>query len=366
MDIPTQIANPAAHVNAKARALALMDPILRPGSAVAPEFPLVFGADARGWVVVSESDGEDASACAGVVRELVAGPERVACAFLGSVVTAEAHRGRGLARHTLATAEDRARNEGAALAFLWADEAEVYAGMGWRPAGTEFDFRLDDNQRTFLPDAEGVRVARAEDAEAIHALYCEHEQRVERTLDEQRQLLAVPGVTTLVREVDGKVTAYGCVGRGADLQGVLHEWGGEGVEVLHVLAGHLDLRDDEGLDEDLFLMLPSGATGLLEYLSLTRCPGAKGVLGLAKVLCLEGAAELLRGHLPSSVEASVEGATVALRRGGKGISLDADALLDLLLPPAGEGRIQRKVERRLGVNLASLPLAPFIWGLDSI
>jgi hypothetical protein len=36
MDTPTQTANPTAHVNAKARALALMDPILRPGSAVAP------------------------------------------------------------------------------------------------------------------------------------------------------------------------------------------------------------------------------------------------------------------------------------------------------------------------------------------
>lgn len=366
MHTSTQTATPAAMGTAKARALALMDPILRPGSAVAPEFPLVFGPDARGWVVVSETEGEDASACAGVVRELVAGPERFACAFFGSVVTAEAHRGRGLARHTLEAAEDRAREEGAALAFLWADDAEVYASMGWRPAGTEYDYRLDDNQRTFLPDAEGVRAARPEDAEAIHALYCRHEQRVARTLAEQRQLLAVPGVTTLVREVEGQVKAYGCVGRGADLQGVLHEWGGDGVEVLHVLAGHLDLRDDEGLDEDLFLMLPSGATGLLEYLSLTRCPGARGVLGLAKVLCLDAATELLGRHLPSGVEACVEGATVALRRGGRSISLDADALLDLFLPPAGEGRTQRKVERRLGVTLASLPLAPFVWGLDSI
>ena len=351
---------------AQERALALMDPILRPGSSLAPECPLVFGTEAPGWVVVTEVEGEDASACAAVVRDVFAEDHRMRCAFLGSVVTSEAHRGQGLARHTLATAEARAKESGALLAFLWADDAEVYAGMGWRPAGTEFDFRIDDNQRTFLPDAEGVRPATAEDAAAIHALYCAHDQRVERTLEEQRCLLEVPGMPTLVRESEGCVTAYGCVGRGADLQGVLHEWGGDPVEFLHVLAGHLDLRDDEGLDEDLVLMVPSGATGLLEYLGLTRCPGARGVLGLAKILCLDGAADLLRSCLPDFIDVCVEGATVRLQRGGKRISLDEESLLDLLLPAAGEGRVQRKVERRLGVPFTGVPLAPFGWGLDSI
>ena len=348
------------------RALALMDPILRPGSSLALEYPQVFGPEASGWVVVTEFDGEDSSACTAIRRDVFIGDMRVPCAFLGSVVTSEALRGQGLARHTLATAEARAKEGGALLAFLWADDAEVYAGMGWHPAGTEFDFLIDGGQRTFLPDAEGVRPATAEDAEAIHVLYCAHDQRVERTVQEQRSLLAIPGVTTLVRESEGCVTAYGCVGRGADLQGVLHEWGGEPVEFLHVLAGHLDLRDDEGLDDDLVLMVPSAATGLLEYLSLTDCPGARGVLGLAKLLSLDGAADLLRSCLPDLVDVCVEGATVRLQRGGKRISLDEESLLDLLLPAAGEGRVQRKVERRLGVPFADLPLAPFVWGLDSI
>ena len=46
---------------AQERALALMDPILRPGSSLAPECPLVFGPEAPGWVVVTEVEGEGTS-----------------------------------------------------------------------------------------------------------------------------------------------------------------------------------------------------------------------------------------------------------------------------------------------------------------
>lgn len=356
------------HTNVKDRALSLMETNLRGGQPLAAEYPLVFEQEAPGWVVVTEESGQDVSACSGVVRNLVVpgahGPLKVG--FVGSVVTQEQHRGQGFARATLEAACDRVAQEGGAFAFLWADDAAVYESMGWFPAGTEFDFKIDDNQRSFLPDAVGVREAGPEDAEAILSLYDQHPQRVVRSLEEQRHLLRIPGLTCWVKETEGQVCAYACVGRGADLQGVVHEWGGRGEEFLAVLSGILDARDDEGLEDDLFLMVPSSATAILDYLQITGCPGVRGILGLAKVASLENAARVLSERVPEDVQVGVQGASVVLMRGSRSISLDERDLLRLMLPSAGDERILSKVERRLRCSLEQVDLQPFVWGLDSI
>jgi hypothetical protein len=47
-------------------------------------------------------------------------------------------------------------------------------------------------------------------------------------------------------------------------------------------------------------------------------------------------------------------------------TLDAEALLELAFAPRGERGRARDVGTHLGLDTSRLPLAPFVWGLDSI
>ena len=61
----------------RSQAQALLEGVLRDGSSLAGEYPLVFGADAPGELVTIAEQGEVRSACGVLVRDLLARGERV-------------------------------------------------------------------------------------------------------------------------------------------------------------------------------------------------------------------------------------------------------------------------------------------------
>jgi len=343
-----------------ARALPLMEAVLRGDGSLAAEFPLVFGPGAPGSAVVAEVAGAVRSACAILVRDLELPGLVLRAGLIGSVATDPEFRGRGLASAVLERAEVELAAEGCLFALLWADEPAFYEARGWRPAAAELDWVLAADLCERLPAPGGVRRARPEDAAAIHALYERHPVRARRTANETRLLLAAPGMDVRVRERAGRLSAYACVGRGADLAGVLHEWGGAADDVLACARAQLAGR------ERLILMAPALRGELGARLSELGAPCRLGVLGMAKLLSAERAAELLRSSAPElTVEPGPCGDLVLCSAAGR-LELDAAAALELLFAPRAErGRVER-VEQRLGLSLPALPLAPFVWGLDSI
>ncbi len=352
------------------RAVSLMESVLRNGSALTPEYPLVFGAAATGDVVALEEEGDVRSACTTLVREFVVGDLRVRGGLIGSVATDPAFRRRGLATRLLLDAEERLAEEGCHFALLWADEPAFYVARGWRPMGLEVDFSIPADKRSSLPRCESVRVAQEGDSGAIHALYTGHANRVNRSPAETELLLASPGVEVLVAESGGSPVGYACMGRGEDLRHVVHEWAGSPEVVLGLVRTHMEremLRKEPG---DVFLMTPVDAQGLHAELERLDCAALEGILGLGKVLDLERTAELLR-EVGTDAEVGPQAAdddAPGIRIAGPEASVTVPRveLLHLLFAARGDRFHVERVERATGLELPDLPLAPFAWGLDSI
>lgn len=348
----------------------LMRTVLRDGAPIAEEYPLIFRPEFSGRVVTLEEPGSGALAtCALLVREARAGETRFRMGLIGSVATDPEHRGRGHASRVLARAEEEAAQAGCVCTLLWADEPGFYERRGYSPIGTEIDAVLTDADLRSLPEPTGVREARTQDGPRLHELYSGHSSRLERSLPEMQALLEIPGMSTLVRTgSDGLLAcAYACVGRGADLHNVVHEWGGPVDDVLALLRAHLERRPAS--ERELFVMLPPCARQLASALDGIGIPCATGILGMAKLVNVEAAAELFSTFLGGLgvVSALTTDPPYLEVRGPEGTHrLTAPETLLALLAPQGDRAFPRVIEDSTGLSLPVLPLAPFVWGLDSI
>jgi|688.fasta_scaffold01508_16 GNAT superfamily N-acetyltransferase len=331
-------------------ARALMGRVLRDGRDLGSEYPLVFGEQSAATIVVDEQDGAVRSTCAILPRTLIAGRERILIGMIGSVATDPHWRNRGLAGRVLSAAERELQARGAVLAILWADDARFYERRGWRFFGCEVDAVLKPGIMPNLPAAKGVRPMQPHDAAAVHELYLQHRARVDRSLEETRLLLACPGMEVLICEDGVDVLAYACLGRGGDMENVVHEWGGDPRAVGMILRRLIELRRTCGIEDDLYVMLPCATDGLLRLLFDAGATLAKGVLGMGKILDEAAARAALARALGTDQDVMLSGAE----------------LLDAWLPPRGDKAVRQRLAQQLGLTEASSAPAPFIWGLDSI
>jgi len=357
-------------------ALALMANVLREGEAFEAEYPLVFGAGSKGRVIVVEEEGVVRSTCAVLIRELITPNASLRVGMIGSVSTDPDHRGRGLATSAIEAAEEYFTEQGCIFSLLWADSEEFYLKRGYQRIGSEIDFAIGLEQLKSLPSCENVRIFTEDDLQQVHSLYTRHPERVGRQVSETASLLGTPGMEVLVNEDAGQIVAYACVGRGGDMANVIHEWGGEPKSLGACIHAHMKRRAMKGDSSDLYLIAPSSAVDLRDYLSAVGATSAPGVLGLGKLLDLNRLAELYSWFLgpdggvrvdqrPSEVSPDgeaglrIEGPTTALL-------LSANDAFRALFSPACDNTDLDFLRKELGLELEGLPITPFVWGLDSI
>ncbi len=358
----------------KESARALMSRMLRGGGPIASECPLVFDERFSGHILAFHEGNEVRSACAILAREFVIGETRVRGGLIGSVATDPAWQNRGLATALLIQAEAALQREGCAFACLWANEPEFYLRRGYGPIGCEEDFIVSPELRSQLPGFRGLRAMTRDDAGAIQRLYARHRSRLERTVEETAALLECPGMSTFVLERANEIVAYACLGRGADMPNVIHEWGGSDEDVLALVHAHLEARSskDDAVDEttELFFIAPPSAQELCERLRGMGAISHRGILGLGKILDRAAAAELLNRRIGNAGTVEVlerENSGAFHVRGPKDEGfLDDEGCLALLF---GVEDVRAEVQSFLadfGLEDARLPLEPFAWGLDSI
>lgn len=358
----------------RAGAVALMEQVLRDGAPLAEEYPLVFDERFPGRILAIEEQGVVVSACAALVRDFVVGALNVRIGLIGSVATHPEHRGRGLATRLLERAERALAHDGCWLALLWADDPVFYDERGWRPIGAELDFVIEPWQEGRLVGASGIRAAAPDDWAAIHRLYTMHRERVDRSLDETRALLAGPGIETLVLQRARDVVAYTCLGRGGDFARTVHEWSGADSDVLALVRSHMQRSKMRGEKAPTYLITPPSSRSLHDRLRGCGLACSEGVLAQGKLLDPQAALALVGALAGPAASVSIEshahepdGRPCVHLRGPRGeATLEPDELLDLLAPARGRRARLDAVARETGLPLADLPLPLFAWGLDSI
>lgn len=260
----------------------MMTSVLRPGGDLSLEYPLVFDEGGAGDLFALTEGEEVLSACAVLERELIYPGGRARAGFIGSVATRADARGRGCATQLLGEVERLLKGHGCEHALLWADDPNFYQRRGYRLDGREIDYLVSEIPSTELDPSLNVRSFLSGDEDRLHELYTRHGARVGRSAQETASLLLCPEMKVLVATRGEQVVAYACFGRGADLAGVVHEWGGCPEGVLSCLDALLEQADS------LFLMAPGAAGPMGELLEVCGAIRAEGRLGMVKPLGAAG------------------------------------------------------------------------------
>ena len=200
---------------------------------------------------------------------------------IGSVVTSSEHRNQGLSTRTIESCIEASRLHGCDFAILWTNLYDFYRRMGFELAGTEMSVVLEHE----LSDIETPSSLRFMDSarvapEPIHRLYSQHTVSSLRTLDETRKYLQIPNMRVYTAwDTHGALKAYAIEGKGADLIGYVHEWGGS---VSNLLPLFTHIRRIQA--KPITIILPRHSQNLRRAFETIGLPINDGYLGMIKIL----------------------------------------------------------------------------------
>lgn len=221
--------------------------------------------------------------CTGGIRitELKYPQSRVA--LLGAIATLPEVRGQGLASKITEDLVGIAENEKCDLAVLWGSEWQLYGRLGFEPAGIQQRMSLSH----FANIAEGAALEVQEGWNSkIIKLMMERSGGIRLSPGDEKWISSHKNTRWFwIGEKDAP-KAYAALGRGIDLMGLVHEWGGEA----HALAVLLS-----GLNE----ILPP-ETELLGHPNIWPSPSWQDWVVKDEVLCL-----LKRFHFPKELDSQL-------------------------------------------------------------
>lgn len=255
---------------------------LRPGRqwTIADEYPLVLN-DANLHNVRVIRDQNDFLSAAVMKPLIIKSPVGVfKVAAIGSVVTNPANRNQGFSRQVLDDCIEVSRQHGCDFAILWTNLYDFYRKLGFELAGTEVSLEIPTgfscDQVPGLRFMESAKV----DPEALLRLYSQHTTGSVRTVDEVRRLLQIPNSRVYTAwDENNRLQAYAIEGKGADLEGYVHEWGGGVSKLLPLLKYAVDQRK-----QPLTLIAPAHSQNLIRQLASVGARQHEGVLGMIKLL----------------------------------------------------------------------------------
>jgi GNAT superfamily N-acetyltransferase len=281
--VETLIAGPSAGSAAMdlPELVSWLDSMLREGSeiSIADDAPFLFEDSERVTRRVILSDGipaAHASACE-ITIDLPGGSVRAA--IIGAVATAADCRRRGLGSRVMTAILEDLAAKGVALAILWADVAKFYERLGFVLAGRETIF-VCPRAAWNRPRQSTVRLATAADLPEIAELHDLEICRARRDEKAWHTLFGLPKTSFYVLERHGSLLAYGVVGRGYDLAGCLHEWGGDELLLPALVSSIAMLRDET----QLYVMSPPWKQQATRAMSYHGIGANQGALGMIKVL----------------------------------------------------------------------------------
>ncbi|MEZ4388776.1 MAG: GNAT family N-acetyltransferase [Candidatus Krumholzibacteriia bacterium] len=233
---------------------------------------------------------------AALVRPCLSSAGEVLVAGIGSVVTRPDRRGQGLSSQLQRAVLERLAERGAALAVLWTDRPEIYAGRGFGPAGWEYHLDLGGLRvaESWPADADVVALGGG-DAERLAGLYAQHPLRTLRQPEDHASLYGMPGTRAVGLERGGRLVAYACCGKGEDFPDYVAEWGGAPEPALALLA-HVARCGLAGR-----ALVPAGREDLLELATARGAGFAAVPSGLWAVLRPDLLAQLA-GPVPADHE----------------------------------------------------------------
>jgi predicted acetyltransferase len=345
-----------------------LDTNLRPKGdwSITSEYPIAFSEANRNNIrIITENEEVLAHA---VVRPMIlktpAGLFKVA--GLGSVVTSTDRRNEGLSTKTIESCLEGARAHGCDFAILWTNLYEFYRRIGFELAGNELSVLLDREMpvgETGLKFLESGKIA----PEAIHRLYSQHTVTSLRTVEETRKYLQIPNSRVYTAwDAHGVLKAYAIEGKGADLDGYIHEWGG-GVQALISLFAHIRTAQKRNIT----VIVPGHSQNLVRAFTERGFQINEGFLGMIKILNVQNLFSKVKRHARAlgvqDLVLDYQGGKYYLGVGASVFMTDSERdVVRLIFGPQKPSEIHDFGPDVSPIMERVLPISMWVWGWDSV
>jgi GNAT superfamily N-acetyltransferase len=341
---------------------------LRPQSAwtIAEEYPLAIHDSNLNNIRIMKADDKYLSAA--VMKPLllksVVGLFKIAA--IGSVVTNPTCRNQGFSRQVLEGCLEAATAHGCDLAILWTNLYDFYRKIGFELAGCEVALTIE---KPWTEEAHGLRfsVGANVDPEAILRLYSQHTTGTVRTAEDIRKFLKIPNAKVYTAwDEHGRMQAYAVEGKGADLSGYIHEWGG-GVSKVLPLFHYIRTQQARPIT----VIAPRQSANLIRSLKERGAASYDGILGMIRLLNVNNilfkAKKYTRALGYEGIILEQRDGRTYLGFGEQIYSTDSQSdLIRLLFGPQKPSEIYPFEGETKKVFDEIFPLPIWVWGWDSV
>lgn len=349
--------------------VSFLDSSLRPNAdwSIVSEYPTALAQQNLNNIRIIKNDKEVLSHA--VIRPaIVKTPVAIyKAAAIGSVVTNSHYRNQGLSAQIIEDCLHEAQRQNCDFAVLWTNLFDFYRKFGFELAGSEISI-LIENALPVTHQTLTIREGANVDPAAIHKVYNRHTVNTVRSIEDIRQYLKIPNSRIYTAwDSNGNIQAYAIEGKGADLDGYIHEWGGGVNEILH-LINHIHNKQNRPIT----LIAPSHSITLVETLRNLGCEIHEGYLGMIKILNTSALFSKISRHVKNDyglqnfvLEKTDEGFQVGtpdmLYK-----TVSENDIVRLLFGPARPSEIFNFEAKTASVLNQVLPLRLWFWGWDSI
>lgn len=333
---------------------------------LAEEYPLALNPSNLGNVRLIKENGKILSGAV-VKTSLVKSPAALLkVAGIGSVVTDPAFRNQGHSRAVLDSTLEVAKGTACDIAILWTNLHDFYRKLGFELAGTEVSLRID---KPYVTEGQGLRFSESNRVapEAIVRLYAQHTCGSIRSVEDVRKSLNIPNMRVYTAwDQNQQLQAYAIEGKGADLNGHIHEWGGSVSKLLSLF--NFIVTEQK---RPVTVITPAHSKNLIRQLKGHGAAAHEGVLGMIKIVNPDLLFAKIRRHARNL---AVDDFTIEKRDGqthfGFGDNIyktDSESdVVRLIFGPSKAGELHSFDEATSKALETIFPIPFWIWGWDSV
>ena len=168
--------------------------------------------------------------------------------LIGNVATHPAFQRAGHMKTLLQHMESLAKREGLHATLLWSDLTKFYHKLGYQSAGQEVRYYFEVPYPSQKIDFSPLNNPSPTQISQILSIRPET-TTLKRSIKEFLKLLTIPS-TLLMVDDPNRITAFFILGKGADLVGVVHEWGGRPEDIV---SGIRFVQDNSDFTSNILL-----------------------------------------------------------------------------------------------------------------
>ncbi len=339
------------------------------GWSVTDEYPLAFESKNTHNIRIMTDEDKNIISHAVVKPTIVKTPYALfQVAVIGSVMTDPRYRQQGLSSQLIENCIEQAQVLKSDFAILWTDLFDFYKNFDFELAGTEVSLIINENLKPAerRQDLKILSTSQV-DPQALLRLYNLHTVTSHRTVDDIKKYLQIPNARVYTAwNKNNQIEAYAIEGKGIDLQGYIHEWGGNTSALLELF-----IHAQKQQNKELIVITPTHCKNLIRRCLGSGAKSYEGILGMIKLIdkasLIKKVQKMARRMGLNDFAIEMHGNTLYFGTSEGVYKTESEAdIIHLLFGPQKPAEMHAFTPQTLEKLNKLLPLPLWFWGWDSI